>query len=334
MRSLALVVPKERAEEVRQTLIQMDLLRRDLRIEPGEDVLFFPVSEEVSLGYDVELHDFREVTLRPTNYRDLLLVPEELRHLLPRSFDVVGDVLILRIPEELAGLEKSIGTALLEVHKGIRTVAVDQGIVGRRRRRGLRIIAGRRSTRTVHREYGLVLALDPSKVYFSPRMAGERRRVASQVAPGEVIVDAFCGAGPFSLHVSKRGAKAVYAIDSNPDAIRFLRENVRRNRAENVVAVEGDVAEVLPTLERADRIILDFPRNPLPYLEAAALALKEGGVLHYYEILEMVQLEDRLEELREALPERLAMELLHKRVVRGYSATQAHYAFDLRVSRG
>ncbi len=98
--------------------------------------------------------------------------------------------------------------------------------------------------------------------------------------------------------------------------------------------MEGDVAEILPTLERVDRIILDFPQNPLPYLEAAALALREGGVLHYYEILEMVQLEDRLEEIQGALPAQLAMELLNKRVVRGYSATQSHYAFDLRISTG
>ncbi len=332
MKCLALVVPKESGEEARQRLIQMDLLRRDLRIEEGDDVLFLPLSGEVSLGYPQKTHEFREAPSRPRSYRDLLVVPEDLRPLLPRSYDLLGDVLILRIPEELVAHEAAIGSALLEVHKGVETIAVDEGVVGPQRRRSLRVVAGRKSMETVHREYGLALSVDPSKVYFSPRMASERRRVASLVIPGEVVIDAFCGVGPFSLHIARHGAKVVYAIDSNPEAIGYLRENVRRNKADNVVVLEGDVMEVLPIGEVADRLVLDFPQGPLPYIPAAVSSLKEGGVLHYYEILEMIQLEDRLEELQEALPAHLALELLNRRVVRGYSATQAHYAFDLRIS--
>lgn len=334
MKSPALVVPKEQGEEARKDLIRMGLLRRDLRIETGDDTLLLPVREEVSMGFPIAIHDFREAPRRPRGYRDLVKVPEEFQDLLPRSYDIIGDVIILKIAEELAGFDTAIGTALLGAHKGVRTVAVDEGIVGQQRRRSMRVIAGRGSTRTVHREYGLAIAVDPAEVYFSPRMAGERRRVALQVPRGEVVVDAFCGVGPFALHVALRGAKVVYAVDTNPRAVEFLRENIRMNRVEDVVPLQRDVNEALPELGPADRIILDFPQKPLPYFPLAASALKDGGILHYYEILEKALLDGRVADLERVLPHDLSLEVLEIREVRGYSPSQGHYAFDLRILRG
>ncbi|MCJ2520206.1 MAG: class I SAM-dependent methyltransferase family protein [Candidatus Thermoplasmatota archaeon] len=334
MRSIAVVVPREEGERARRSLASLGMLRRGLRIEDGDGTLLLPVKDEVSIGYPLKIHEFKEMSQRPRSYRELLEVPEELRPLLPRAHDIVGDVLILKIHEELASFEEAIGSALLKATKSVATVAVDEGVSGHRRRRTLRVIIGRRSTRTVHREYGLKLAMDPSQVYFSPRMAGERRRVAQGVRTGEVIIDAFCGVGPFALHMARQGAGVVYAVDVNPSAIEFLRENVRRNHLENVAPIQGDVRKVLPYLEPADRVVLDFPKSPLPHFTLAASTLKEGGILHYYEILERDSLEERLEDLSSALPRGLAMELLGSREVRGYSPSQGHYALDLKISTG
>ncbi len=311
-----------------------ELLRRDLRIRQMGEMLLLPVKEDVSMGYPLEVHEFPRVDKRAGNYRELLELPDEMKALLPRAYDVVGDVVIIRLPDELAKHEGSIGAALLQTVGGARTVAVDRGVTGAERQRNLRIIAGRDETRTIHREYGLAISVDPSRVHFSPRMATERRRVSRQVVPGEVAVDAFCGVGPFALHMAKRGAKVVYAIDSNAHAMEMLRENLRMNGVINVVEVMGDVMELLPTLEAADRIVLDYPWDPLPAFPAAVSTLKDGGILHYYEILEMIEVEERVESLKGLLPRDYSLEVLESRVVRGYSPTQAHYAFDLRISKG
>lgn len=332
--SPALVIPKQKGEEVRWALIDAGLLRRGLRIREVEGKLLLPVNQEVSMGYPVETHDFEEVATRARSYRDVLRVPDEVRSLLPRAYDVVGDVVIIRLPDELAKHDRDIGAALLEAVRGARTVAVDRGVTGAERQRNLRVIAGRETTRTVHREYGIVISVDPSRVHFSPRMASERRRVSRQVVPGEVVVDAFCGVGPFALHMARRGARVVYAIDSNADAIELLRENLRMNELDNVVEVEGDVLKLLPTLEPADRIVLDYPWDPLPAFPVAISTLKDGGVLHYYEILEMAEVERRVETLEGLLPPDYGLEVLEERLVRGYSPTRAHYVFDLRVSGG
>lgn len=333
VKSLAVMVPRERGEEVRRRLEAQGVLRKDLRIREIDGRLLLPVTREVDVGHPTEIHQFQEMPRRPRSYRDLLNIPEELEPLLPRSFDVVGDVAILRLEGELKPYEEAIGSAFLKAHKHIRTVAVDEGVRGRLRQRRLRVVAGRKSMQTVHREHGLLLAVDPAEVYFSPRMAGERWRVTQQVRKGEVDIDAFCGVGPFALQLARRGAKVVYAIDSNPRAIELLRENMRVNRIDNVIPMQGDAKELLPKAERADRIVLDFPQDPLPYFAAAFQALKDGGILHYYEILERAEVEARIERLRGELPRGSRLEVLNLREVRGYSPTQAHFALDLRIWR-
>lgn len=329
--SLALVVPLAQGEAERRRLRKEGLLREDLRIARAEDVLYLPVKEEVAWGFPVEMREFKAREVRPATYRDLLELPPDLREQLPRAYDVVGTVVILKLPQALLPHEGSIGQALLRVHPHVRSVAVDEGVVGQERRQRLRVVAGRKSTRTVHREYGLDLALDPAEVHFSPRVATERRRVARQVRPGEVVVDAFSGVGPFALHVARAGAEEVHAVEANRRALAFLEENVRRNRLENVIVHSGDVVEVLPGLPTADRLILDFPQGPLPFVPVAVEALRDGGVLHYYEILERDTLENRVEDLRGAVPDDRGLEILHIREVRGYSPTQGHYALDLRI---
>ena len=49
----------------------------------------------------------------------------------------------------------------------------------------------------------------------------------------ETVVDLFAGVGPFSVLIAKgKEAARVYALDLNPDAIEFLKKNIRLNRVE------------------------------------------------------------------------------------------------------
>lgn len=332
MQSPAVVVPQEEAESVRRRLRKQGALREDLRVRASAGRVLFPVRESIP-GEPVEVHEFEETGTRPPRrYQDVVDLPEALRPLLPRAYDVIGDVVVIRLPEELGAHERAVGEALLALHRGARTVAVDGGVHGAWRQRNLRVVAGRSSTETVHREFGLILAVDPATVYFSPRLATERRRVAEQVAPGETVIDAFAGVGPFTLHVARAGAGQVLAVDANPEAVAHLRRNLTLNHLENVTVLEGDVAARLPPLAPADRLILDYPWDPRPFLPTAARALREGGMLHYYAILETAAFPRVAERLPRDLPPGLRGEVLQTRRVRGYSSTQAHYAVDLRIS--
>lgn len=311
----------------------MDNFRKDLIVAKDEHDIFFPILKSVDMGYAVKEMDFEEAGVAIRSYIDVIKVPDDLRPLLPTAFDIVGDIAIVKIPDGLREHAAEIGDAILKANKPIRTVVSEEGVVGDHRVRDIKVIAGEEDTKTVHREFGLQFAVDIAKAYFSPRLATERQRVTSRVKEGELIIDMFCGVGPFSITISKNvpGAK-IFGIDSNPFAIRNFMENIRINKVANVIPMEGDARELMPSMEPADRIILDLPHSSFEFFELAMASLKEGGTVHYYEILTEVEAKDREAELSSLVQNQgRKMEIEEMRAVHGYSPTLNHFVFDIIV---
>ncbi|WP_054864834.1 class I SAM-dependent methyltransferase family protein [Methanosarcina barkeri] len=87
------------------------------------------------------------------------------------------------------------------------------------------------------------------KSFFNPRLYSERRRVTSNIKSGEIIIIPFAGVGPFVLPAAGKGAK-VYALEINPDACAWLRENIRINRFEGqVIVIQDDFENLFRTGE-------------------------------------------------------------------------------------
>jgi tRNA (guanine37-N1)-methyltransferase len=215
-------------------------------------------------------------------------LPPSLIASLPASFDVVGDIAVVEFLPELSHHERVVAEGILKVHKNLKAVFARAGPVsGVDRVRPLRHLVGDRRTTTVHREFGCRYKVDLSKAYFSPRLSTEHQRVAESVEPGEFVVDMFAGVGPFSILIAKRrGDVVVHAVDSNPEAVRLLRDNVRLNKQEGKVTVwAGDARAIVERDLRgkASRVIMNLPSAAKEFVDVACRALHtEGGVLHYY----------------------------------------------------
>jgi len=333
MRSLCVAVPRSRAEAVRQELLAAGLLRKGVAIAQEGGVVFLPVTAAPA-GRETAEREFRESFAPIRSYKDVVRLPDGLRPLLPTSFDVVGDIAIVKLPHELAPHGAAIAEAILRANTSVHVVAADEGVKGELRVRQLRHLAGPDRTETVHREHGLTYAVDVARAYFSPRLGSERMRVAEQVRPGEVVVDMFAGVGPYAVLIAKRRQpRVVYAFDANPDAIEHLEENVRRNRVTGVTARLGDGPSLLAAIEPPDRIILDYPHEPEPAFRASVPRVRSGGVVHYYAILETAKVEDR-ERGIVATAKGLgrAARIEAGREVHGWSPAHKLFAFDIRVS--
>ena len=124
-----------------------------------------------------------------------------------------GDIVILEIPEDLEGYKNLIGEAALKFTKRKAVFRKKSEIKGIIRTRELEHIAGEVVSETIHHEFGCKLMLDVKKVYFSPRLATERKRVADNVKDNEIIVDMFAGFGPFPILITKDHDVQIYAID-------------------------------------------------------------------------------------------------------------------------
>lgn len=227
------------------------------------------------------------------------------------SYDVVGDIAIIRVPQGLEPESRIIAHAVMQVHSNVRTVLMQTGgVSGGFRVRRLEWVAGEKKTLTTHREFGCFFEVDLAHCYFSPRLSFERKRVASAVQPHEVVVNMFAGVGCFSIVMARySGVAKVFSIDLNPSAVEFMRKNVRLNRVEGrVFPLYGDSAMLVS--ERlshvADRVLMPLPEKAYEYLDYALLALKPaGGWIHYYDFVHAGKGEEPVEKVREKVAAKL-----------------------------
>lgn len=216
-----------------------------------------------------------------------ILPPEELSTIY-NSYDIVGDIAIIRLTEASRKHGQIIAETIMKVHKNVKTVLAQIGPVhGDFRLRNLEYIAGENKTRTIHKESECIFAVDLESCYFSPRLSYERMRIAKLIKNGETIVNMFAGVGCFSIIIAKHSnAAKTYSIDINPEAIQFMKENIRLNRVHGkVIPIEGDAKDVIQQKLRgvADRVLMPLPEKALEYLPYALSALKnEAGWIHLY----------------------------------------------------
>ncbi len=335
MKSRALLVPRERAEEARRTLRDAGSLRTDLEVRREGLYVVFPLtpssSPDARLGTIVE-REFAEVRRPPGSYRDLVRgVPPEAMARLPRAFDVIGDVVLIHLPPEVVEWKEEVGRALLAFVPAARRVGWDQGVHGVERRRRIIPLAGSGGFSTLCRENGLAIEVDLERAYFSPRLASEHRRIAEAVRAGERVLDLCCGVGPFSLTIARDGrAREITAVDVNPDAIALLRANLVRLGLEGRVrSVVADLEAFLPTAVPADRVILNLPHEGIKYLTSVANRVGPGGKLHYYEIMERSKIPDRSVALVDRLGGASAWAAEPPRTVHPYAPTLDLVAWTL-----
>ncbi len=239
-----------------------------------------------------------------------VLSAEDLRKVY-NSFDIVGDIAIIKVPCASLANAQTAAKAIMSVHRNVKTVLLQASpIVGDFRLRSLTYVAGENKTSTVHREFGCLFSVDLAKVYFSPRLSHERMRIARLVEPNETVVNMFAGVGCFSIMIAKHSRAArVFSIDVNPEAFQRMQENIRLNRVYNkVIPLLGDAKEIVDSRLRrvADRVLMPLPEKALEYLPCAVSALKaSGGWIHYYDFEYAVKTESLVEKVKSKVTETL-----------------------------
>jgi tRNA (guanine37-N1)-methyltransferase len=261
---------------------------------------------------------------------------------LSKSLDIVGDIAIVKIPQDLYENKPVVADAIMAVNRGVRTVLNQVSpISGKLRLRRLEWIAGEKKTITIYKEYGCSFRVDLAEVYFSPRLSFERHRIAGLVEANEVVVNMFAGVGCFSIQIAKHHeVDMVYSIDLNPTAFMFMTANIALNKVENmVVAMKGDAQEVILNQLRgvAQRVIMPLPDKAYEYLDAACIALgSKGGFIHYYDFIYTRNRGEAVQLIVHKVKEKLASlgrrsELLTSRIVRSVGPHKYQIVLDLNI---
>lgn len=144
-----------------------------------------------------------------------------------------------------------------------------------------RLVAGEKNTEVLHKEYGFLLKLDPKKVYFSPREAEERQRIAEMVKSKEEILVMFSGVGPFSIAIAKKHPNCkITAVEINRKAVEYANLNNKLNKINNIENICSDARKA--KLGKYNRIIMPLPETAFEFLDIAFNHIKKGGNIHLY----------------------------------------------------
>jgi len=308
----------------------MDTFDRTRKICSDESHVYLPVLviDEKSAAMVGSIAEFELVQI---NFlpEECVPSPEDLLGFRP-SFEVVGDIAMVEDNDA-----ERVAAALMSTSKSIKTViAPISDVEGEFRTRRFRHVAGEIRTVTLHKEHGLRYRVDLEGAYFTPRLGTERLRIASLVRPGDVVLDMFAGVGPFALLLAKKGADVI-AMDKNPVAVKYLRENALLNKVNNIEILEGDASELALHYEnRADRVIMNLPHSASEFLIPAMRAAKPEGIIHYYCIAPDDALYRDEALLRKAAEEIGAGgEVLYKEIVRSYAPHRSNVVIDFRVHK-
>lgn len=340
--SIAVKIRKKKGEQVRLFLQKNELIRSDLKIKRNNHFLFIPVKKtsELISEYDLVTTSFEKTKLHPSDYKQLLSIPKNVLQQLPTSFDIIGDILLIKLPEELLSFSSEIGNALLKTHSHVSTICAVDPVSGEFRSRSVTVIAGEPKTRTIHKEFGLLFSVDIEKTYFSPRLATERKRVSSLIRKNSSVFDMFCGVAPFSVMIARYAHPAhILAIDKNPIAIQLAERNITRNKVKDkITLINEDAVKSKKILEDhdmiPDHIIMNLPFSSFEFFPTAIQSIAHNGIIHYYDIISESDIENRIRTLKKIAKKyntKLVRTQIHK--IKTYAPHEFYIGIDITVSK-
>jgi len=331
-------VEKKKANNTIKKLVKLGAYSKGHRAFCEGNFVFVPIAKIPTGKWQiVELE--KEEKQKPRDLKSVLTskIGPEAASKLFSSFDIIGDIAIIEVPKGMEKYEKELAESIREVHPNVKVVAKKaSAISGDYRVRQVKVIIGGNRTETLYKEHGCKMLLDVAKVYFSVRLSHERRRIAEQVKPNERILALFAGVGPFPLVIAKKQPKSeIVAIELNPDAVRYMRENVELNKVKNIIVEEGDARKIV--LEKyknfADRILMPLPRSADEFLDVAFAGARDGCIAHIYHFAPIEDPYRDIEEkiAQEAKKANAKVKIINKRIVRPFAPKIVQVVVDFKI---
>lgn len=336
--TLSIRIKKEKAEEARKLLSKLNLIDFTHLPSSNDDFIFFPIQksidektkQDIAKKFDA---DFVEKRMKRKLIQKFSLPP----------FDMIGDIVIFEIPKEFKDKEETekikaareIAENILKQHKNVRLVAMKTGgVSGPYRIRKFEVILSRGddSTITIHKEHGCRFKIDVAKAYYSPRLSYERRRINSLVNDRETVFVPFAGVGPFAIIIAKSHPKStVYANELNPDAYKYLEENIKLNKLSNVIPIPGDARDLAGKYSnKADRVIMPLPMSSDQFLDVAFSLAKKNCIVHFYYFTNSISAAEAV--VNEAAKRfNRKIKILESRLVRDYSPEIIEVVVDFKI---
>jgi len=200
------------------------------------------------------------------------------------NYDIIGSIAILKFDGEKRKEKLRQAKKLLK-RKDIKTVLEKQDkIKGRLRTLKVRFLAGDKILETKHKENNCKFRLNVEKCYFSPRLAEERKEIASLIKKKDKVLVMFSGVGPYAIVIAKKIGKKgkIVSIELGRECCKYQIQNIKINHVP-VELIQGDVKKFVPKLkEKFSVIVMPRPNLRESFLKEAFSVSKKGTRIFYY----------------------------------------------------
>ena len=329
----AVRVPKKDAEIVRKLAEKINAKDKSRLIVQRGDYVEIPICEgfeEIFSNYQV-IEQENPVFKREKSLYKILKekLPKKYHHLIPKSYKIIGDIILIKLPKQIEKYKKLIGEILLQIHPRCKSVWIDKGKEGMLREPRVELIAGYGSE-TTHKESGCLFKLDISKVMYSLGNQYEKMRIAKLTKEDETVLDMFAGIGYFTIPIAKYSRAKVHAIEINPISYAYLLENIKLNKVRTVTPILGDSMHVTPE-SFADRVVMGHIYCH-EFLNVAIKALDKKGFIHYHESTPEAVIDRPIKRIEKAAKEEnRRVKILNFRKVKNYSPGVLHVVVDAYI---
>ncbi len=353
IKSYAIKIPINYAQNFTSINKALYIINTSLKIKKDKNFIYFPIKKEkfektqlINIlklklnNFSIIKDNFEEYQKKVKTYKENLNLSNNLKKYLPTSYDIIGNIVLIKLPDQLMDYKKNIGESILQSKKNIKTVCLVKPISGELRTRDIEIISGENQTKTKHKEFGLEFFVDIKDSYFSPRLANERKRIATLVKPDEIVVDMFTGVGPFAIMIAKYSkAKIIYAIDKNKKAILLAQKNVKINKVvEKITLYNKDSKDISKILKKekkvADRIIMNLPFSSQNFFTIALDIISKKSVIHLYTIINEKKIKNLIDKLQTMSSKKnININSYKINKIKSYSPREFYMGFDITVKK-
>lgn len=263
----------KKTQKIKEYLIKKNLIDNNYEFKKDKAFFCFPVLKPNQIKSKFPFVKIVDVKLKKKIKKKTL----------KKSYDVIGKIMILEKGN------KTIAENILKRHKHISTVLNKEG--GRKgtfRLQKYGFLSGEKKYETIHKENNVRIKINLKKMYFSPRLSNERKRITKQIKKDEMVLVMFSGSGVYPLVISKNSdAKFIYGVEINKEAYKYAEENIKLNKINNIKLFCGDVRKIVPKLKkRFNRVIMPLPRKGENYLDIALNISKKNTIIHFYDFLD------------------------------------------------
>jgi tRNA (guanine37-N1)-methyltransferase len=221
------------------------------------------------------------------------------------GYDFLGNIAIIK--SEVKNKKKSKSEKLKEAkiilrNPHIKTVLEKVGNVhGRLRTIKVKHVLGEKNLIAIAKENSCVFKVNVKTCYFSSRLSGERKEIASKIKKKDSVLIMFAGVGVYPIVINKiANPKKIVGVELGKDCCKYFKENLKLNKMKNEIEIiQGDVKKkVNSKLGKFEVIVMARPNLKETFFKQGLLVSKKGTRIFYYGFCNVDEKDKMIENLK------------------------------------